>query len=54
MNQCTNDVVAFGLNGLEFCTLAAVALVCLCIALIRYLNKGIGEKREDRRGTDLY
>lgn len=54
MKECVNGVVAFGLNGLEFCTFAVVSLVCFGIALIRYLNKGIGEKREERCGTDIY
>lgn len=48
MEQCVNNVVAFGLNGLEFCTLAVVALVGLAVVLIRYLNKDIGETKEDR------
>jgi len=47
MKQCVNEVVAFSLNGLEFCTLVSVALVCLCIALIKYLNQGIGETKEE-------
>lgn len=48
MNQCVNEVVAFGLNGLEFCTVIGVALVALTVALIRYLNQGIGVTKEDR------
>lgn len=48
MNQCTNDVVAFGLNGVEFCTILALALVGLAVVLIRYLNHGIGETKEER------
>lgn len=48
MNQCTNDVVAFGLNGLEFCTVLGVALIFLAALLIRYLNQGIGETKEER------
>lgn len=48
MEQCVNNVVAFGLNGLEFGTLAAVAILCLGIALIKYLNQGIGETKEER------
>lgn len=48
MGQCVNNVVAFGLNGLEFCTLVVVALVGLAVVLIRYLNQGIGETKEER------
>lgn len=48
MEQCVNNVVAFGLNGLEFCTVIGVALVALAVVLIRYLNHGIGETKEER------
>lgn len=48
MNQCVNDIVAFGLNRLEFCTVLVVALVLLAAIFIRYLNKDIGETKEER------
>lgn len=48
MKECVNDVVAFGLNGVEFCTIIVISLVGLAVVLIRYLNHGIGETKEER------
>lgn len=48
MKQCTNDVVAFGLNAVEFGTFVAIAIVGLAVAMIWYLNQGIGETKEER------
>lgn len=48
MHQCVNDVVAFGLNSVEFGTCVAIAIVALAVAMIRYLNHGIGETKEER------
>lgn len=48
MKQCTNDVVAFGLNAVEFGTCVAIAIVGLAVAMIWYLNQGIGETKEER------
>lgn len=48
MKQCTNDVVAFGLNAVEFGTFVAIAIVGLAVAMIWYLNQGVGETKEER------
>lgn len=48
MNQCLNDTVAFGLNGVEFCTVAMIAIVAAGVGLVRYLNQDIGETKEER------
>lgn len=49
MNQCTNPIVAFGLNGLEVSILLFFAIVGLSFYLVHYLNKGIGEDRRERK-----
>lgn len=48
MKQCIPDVVAFGLNALEFTTLVTVACIALVAVLTCYLNQGIGETKEER------
>lgn len=48
MNQCVSDVVAFGLNALEFWTILFVVLIVLGVVLVNYLNQGIGETKEER------
>lgn len=46
MQQCINDVVAFGLNSVEFGTCVALSLVALGVAMIWYLNQDIETKEE--------
>lgn len=48
MKQCIPDVVAFGLNALEFTTLVTVACIGLVAFLTCYLNQDIGEPKEER------
>lgn len=52
MKQCMNEIFAFGLNSVEFFTLLGLVLFCLGFFLIRYLNKGLGESKEDRWARD--
>ncbi|UZZ64445.1 hypothetical protein A54_205 [Septuagintavirus sv54] len=44
MKEC-NDVVAFGLNIVEFGTVWFLMLIAFGISLVKYLNKGIGERK---------
>lgn len=38
MQQCVNDVVAFGLNGVEFCTVVMIGVIAFGVAMVLYLN----------------
>lgn len=48
--ECTKEIVAFGMNSVEFHTLCVVgfvvSVVWLGCSLVRYLNQDIGKDRK--------
>lgn len=54
--MCKNDIIAFGMNGMEIAlTLAALAsLFGLAVFTFMYLNGHLGNKKIDLIDIDLY